>query len=95
MKDPALDLAVISAILSSSIDIAIDNKTCFAAEISLTGEIRSVSRIDQRIQEAEKLGFTKIFIAKKNKINSTVKQSIQIIPVSRVEEVFRILFKKN
>lgn len=94
VSDPALDLAVITSVLSSSIDIPIDKKICFAAEVSLTGEIRSVSRIEQRITEAHKLGFTKIFIAGKN-IKSIPKQSIELVGVNKVEEVFRALFKKQ
>ena len=61
INDPATDLAVISSILSSNIDIAIDHKICFAGEVGLTGEIRAVNRIEQRIAEAAKLGFKKIY----------------------------------
>ena len=67
VDDPAIDLAVVAAILSSNSDISIDQKTCFAAEVGLSGEIRAVSRIEQRVAEAEKLGFGRIFVSKYNK----------------------------
>jgi len=92
ISDPATDLAVISSILSSNIDIAINHKNCFAGEVGLTGEIRAVSRIEQRIAEAEKLGFTKIFIPKLNKGFETSKLKIEVVKASRVEEVFRNIF---
>lgn len=96
VDDPAIDLSVISSVLSSNLDIPIDKDICFAAEIGLTGEIRPVSRIDQRIGEADKLGFKKIYISKFNsKGLDESKYKIQIIKVSRVEELFRSLFKKN
>jgi DNA repair protein RadA/Sms len=93
ISDPASDLAVICSILSSNLDIAINHKYCFAGEVGLTGEIRAVSRIEQRIAEAEKLGFSKIFIPKLNKGFDTSKLKIEVIKASRVEEVFRIIFK--
>ena len=92
ISDPATDLAVICSILSSNLDIAINHKNCFAGEVGLTGEIRAVSRIEQRIAEAEKLGFTKIYIPKLNKGFDTSKLKIEIIKASRVEEVFRKIF---
>lgn len=92
ISDPATDLAVICSILSSNIDIAINHKNCFAGEVGLTGEIRAVSRIEQRIAEAEKLGFSKIYIPKLNKGFSTSKFSIEVVKASRVEEVFRNIF---
>ncbi len=91
VEDPAIDLAVISAILSSNDDEAISEKYCFAAEVGLTGEIRPVNRVEQRILEAEKLGFTKIFISKFNKIDIN-KYKIKIVNVSKVEEVYNNLF---
>ena len=91
VDDPAIDLGVICAILSSNYDIAIDEKTCFAAEVGLSGEIRPVNRCEQRIHEAEKLGFKCIFISKYNKI-SPKNCSIQIISVSKIEEVFKKIF---
>ncbi|MBT8188610.1 MAG: DNA repair protein RadA [Croceitalea sp.] len=91
IDDPAIDLAVIAAILSSNIDMPIDKGFCFAGEVGLAGEVRPVQRIDQRILEAEKLGFTTIFVAKNNKIglkNST----IAIEKVFKIEDVASSLF---
>lgn len=91
VDDPAIDLAVMAAVLSSNADIPIEKGTCFAAEVGLAGEIRPVRRIDQRIVEAEKLGFTTIYVAKHNKI--TLKRpSIQIQQVAKLEEVVSRLF---
>lgn len=95
INDPATDLAVICSVLSSSLDIAIDHKICFAGEVGLTGEIRAVNRIEQRIAEAAKLGFKKIFISTLNKSFDKSGFAIEIIPASRVENVFRTIFKKN
>lgn len=93
VDDPAIDLAVIIAILSSSIDISIPKNVCFAGEIGLTGEIRPVNRIEQRIREAEKLGFKQIFIPKNNtKGLNTKEYAIKIEFVSKVNEVFKRLF---
>ena len=93
VEDPALDLAVICAVLSSSEDIPISQKTCFAAEVGLSGEIRPVSRIESRISEAEKLGFENIFISKYNLKGLNQKNfGIKISPVGKVEDVFRALF---
>lgn len=91
VDDPATDLAVIAAILSSNVDIPIEKGTCFAAEVGLAGEIRPVQRVDQRIAEAEKLGFATIYVAKHNKI--TLKHtSIQIQKVAKIEDVVSRLF---
>lgn len=93
VDDPAIDLAVVSAILSSSEDIPLPDKTCFTAEVGLSGEIRPVNRIEQRISEAEKLGFERIYISKYNtKSLSTQKFNIKVIGVAKVEELFRALF---
>ncbi len=92
INDPATDLAVICSILSSNIDIAINHKMCFAGEVGLTGEIRAVSRIEQRIAEAEKLGFDKIILPGLNKGFNTSKLRIEVVRASRVEEVFRNIF---
>ncbi|MEI6695027.1 MAG: DNA repair protein RadA [Bacteroidota bacterium] len=93
VDDPAIDLAVICSILSSNEDIAISAKDCFAAEVGLSGEIRPVNRIDQRIAEADKLGFERIFISKYNlKGLELTKYNIEIIAVSNVEQVFSKLF---
>ena len=91
VNDPAIDLSVISAVLSSSLDISIDRGVCMAGEIGLSGEIRPVTRIEQRVQEAEKLGFSRIIIPKMKGIES-LKASINIIKVRKVEEAFRELF---
>ena len=91
VDDPAIDLAVVAAILSSNIDIPIEKGVCFAAEVGLAGEIRPVQRIDQRISEAEKLGFSTIYVSKNNKI-SLKNTQIAIELVSRVEDVARSLF---
>ncbi len=92
INDPATDLAVISSILSSNIDVAINHKYCFAGEVGLTGEIRAVSRIEQRIAEAEKLGFKKIFIPGHNKSFDESKYKIELVRANRVEEVFKAVF---
>ncbi len=93
VTDPATDLAVISAILSSNVDAAIDRKTCLCGEVGLSGEIRPVSRILQRIGEAEKLGFQTIVIPHSNlQAVDTAKFSIRIHGVRKVEEAFRELF---
>jgi DNA repair protein RadA/Sms len=91
IDDPAIDLAVVAAILSSNEDIAIEEGVCFAGEIGLSGEIRPVNRVDQRIQEAEKLGFTTIFVSKYNKI-SLKNTGIRIQLVSKIEDVATVLF---
>jgi DNA repair protein RadA/Sms len=91
VEDPAIDLAVVCAILSSNEDVAIAQNVCFAAEVGLSGEIRAVNRIEQRIIEAEKLGFNKIILSKFNKIANKNYQ-IEIIKVSKIEEVVQVLF---
>ena len=91
VDDPAIDLGVVCAILSSNVDMAIDGKCCFAAEVGLSGEIRPVNRCEQRIQEAEKLGFERIFISKYNKVNPQ-DYNIQVTTAGKMEEVFRALF---
>ncbi len=93
VDDPGIDMAVIAAILSSAEDIPLDNKTAFAAEVGLSGEIRAVNRIEARISEAEKLGFGRIFISKFNlKGLEKGKHSINIQPVSSVGQLFSQLF---
>lgn len=91
--DPAIDLAVVCAVLSSSEDLSIDQKSCFSAEVGLSGEIRPVNRIEQRISEAEKLGFEKFYLSKYNlKGIELSKYSITLVPVRKIEEVFSNLF---
>ncbi len=92
VDDPGIDLAVVSSIISSSADIALPKNVCFAAEVGLTGEIRPVHRIEQRIKEAEKLGFEQIFISRFAKINFQPKK-IQIVPIARVSELLAYLEK--
>ncbi|MFV0418938.1 MAG: DNA repair protein RadA [Dysgonomonas sp.] len=92
VNDPAMDLAVISAVLSSSLDISIEKHVCMTGEVGLSGEIRPVNRIEQRILEAEKLGFSKILVPQNNLKGFTSKVNIEIIQVRKVEEAFRQLF---
>lgn len=94
IDDPAGDLAVICSVLSSDIDIALPKDTCFAGEVGLSGEIRPVTRIEQRISEAEKLGFKRIFISRFNtKSIDMSKFNIKVIGAAKVGEVFRKLLK--
>lgn len=90
--DPSLDLAIIIAILSSDLDVNIHKNICFAGEVSLTGEIRPVSRIEQRINEAQKLGFKKIFVSKYSKNLNVQNYSIEVVLVNNIQEVFKNLF---
>jgi DNA repair protein RadA/Sms len=93
IEDPSLDLAIILALLSSYEDIPLPQGICFAGEVGLNGEIRAVNRIQQRIAEAEKLGFEKIIISGFNtKGIDTKKHSIEVIPVERVDEAYRLFF---
>lgn len=91
VDDTAIDLAVVAAILSSNEDVSIKKDFCFAGEVGLSGEIRPVSRVEQRIQEAEKLGFSTIFISKYNKI-SLKNTKIEIKFVSKIEDVVHSIF---
>ncbi|MBR6687074.1 MAG: DNA repair protein RadA, partial [Paludibacteraceae bacterium] len=93
INDPAIDLAVISAILSSNLDIEIPKGFCMAGEVGLSGEIRPVNRIEQRIAEAEKLGFEKMILPEHN-FSSLTKNNykIKLLPVKKTEEAFKILF---
>ena len=92
VSDPGMDLAVISAVLSSSLDMTIENNTCLCGEVGLSGEIRPVHRIEQRIQEAEKLGFSRILIPFNNLKGYNKKMKIDIQQVKRVSDAFRLLF---
>jgi DNA repair protein RadA/Sms len=93
VNDPAMDLAVIAAILSSNLDVSIEKEVCMCGEVGLSGEIRPVNRIEQRILEAEKLGFKKILFPQNNlKGFDTKKLAIQTKSVRKVEEAFRELF---
>lgn len=93
VNDPAIDLAVLAAVLSSNMDLALDEQTCMTGEVGLAGEIRPVNRIDQRIREAEKLGFKLIVVPKGQKYNAIGLQ-IKVQEVSRVSDAFKFLFKK-
>ncbi|MDO6433756.1 DNA repair protein RadA [Flavitalea sp. BT771] len=93
VEDPSIDLAVLCALLSSYEDTPLSSHYCFAGEVGLSGEIRAVNRIEQRIAEAEKLGFEKIFVSRYNiKGLNNQKSNIEIMPVGRVEEVYQYLF---
>lgn len=92
VNDPGMDLSVMSAVLSSNLDISIERNVCMTGEVGLSGEIRPVNRIEQRILEAEKLGFNKILIPQNNLKGFTTKTKIEIIQVRKVEEAFRQLF---
>jgi DNA repair protein RadA/Sms len=93
VEDPSIDLAVLCALLSSYEDIPIQHHICFAGEVGLSGEIRAVNRIEQRIAEAEKLGFEKIIVSKYNQKGlAKQKFNIEVITMGRVEEVYKYLF---
>ena len=93
VNDPAIDLAVACSILSSNVDMSISPRHCFAAELGLSGEVRPVARVEQRIAEADRLGFERIFISKYNARSIDKKRyKIEIVAVGVIEEVFRALF---
>lgn len=93
VNDPAIDLAVLAAVLSSNMDIALDEKICITGEVGLAGEIRPVNRMDQRIREAEKLGFERIMVPAGQKYDSRGLK-IKVVEVGRVLEAFKILLGK-
>ncbi|MBQ6741658.1 MAG: DNA repair protein RadA [Bacteroidales bacterium] len=93
VNDPAIDLAVACAILSSNVDIPVSPRIAFAAELGLSGEVRPVTRVEQRVAEADRLGFEKIFVSKYNLRELDSKRyHLEIIAVSVIEEAFRALF---
>ncbi|MFL5771578.1 MAG: DNA repair protein RadA [Flavisolibacter sp.] len=93
VEDPSIDLAVLVALLSSFEDIPVPHQICFAGEVGLSGEIRAVNRIEQRIAEAEKLGFEKIIVSKYNQKGlNKQKFNIEVVMMSRVEELYKNLF---
>jgi DNA repair protein RadA/Sms len=93
VNDPAIDLPVISAILSSNMDVEIEPTLCMAGEVGLSGEIRPINRIEQRIAEAQKLGFKEIIVPAANiKRLDLSRFEIKVHPASKVEEAFRIIF---
>jgi DNA repair protein RadA/Sms len=93
VDDPAINLAIVDAVLSSTADLPIDAKTCFSGEVGLNGEIRPVPRIEQRIAEADKLGFTRMFLSKYN-LKGIHQDSLKVklIPLSKIEKLTRYLF---
>ncbi len=93
VDDPSSDLAVIAAILSSGADMSVARDTCFAGEVGLSGEVRPVNRIDQRIAEADKLGFKRIFISKQQQLNREQKFTLKVEPISKVSDLLRTLFE--
>lgn len=94
VEDPSIDLAVLCSLLSSYEDIPLAQTICFAGEVGLSGEIRAVNKIDQRIAEAEKLGFEKIIVSKYNQsLKNTSRFNIEVIRMGRVEEVYQNLFQ--
>ena len=90
--DPAIDLAIISSVLSSNLDIPIGREVCFAGETGLSGEIRPVARVEQRIREASKMGFSKIYISKYHRNVISDGLNIEIIPVGKIEHLVKSLF---
>jgi DNA repair protein RadA/Sms len=92
VNDPAIDLAIISSVLSSNLDIPAGKDICFAGETGLSGEIRPVSRIEQRIREAAKMGFTRIYISKYHRNIPTKQSGIEVVPVGKIENLVRSLF---
>lgn len=93
VEDPAIDLAVMAAVLSSSEDVPIDGRTAFAAEVGLSGEVRAVNRVEARIAEADKLGFDRIFISKYSAKGLDLdKFKVKVIPVATIGELYKQLF---
>lgn len=93
VDDPAADLAIVSALISSLEDVAVPSDICFAAEVGLSGEVRAVHRVEQRIQEADRLGFRQIFISKYNlKSIEGKKFRIEVVTIGKVEELYSRLF---
>ena len=94
IEDTAIDLAVVSAILSSNINISIDSDTCLCAEIDLSGELRGVSNIDKRISEAERLGYDKIIVSHNSKIGYSPK-TIKILKLKNLNQLVKQIFKER
>ncbi len=93
VEDPAIDLAVMAAVLSSSEDIPLDGRTAFAAEVGLSGEVRAVNRVEARIAEADKLGFDRIFISKYSAKGLDLgKYKVEVVPVATIGELYKRLF---
>ncbi len=94
VSDPALDVPIVAAVMSSNLDIPIEESTCMVGEIGLSGEIRTVTRIDQRVIEAQRLGFKRIYVPKGNMKGLDGKYSIEVTEIGKVEELLRHLFSK-
>ena len=94
IDDTAIDLAVVSAILSSNINISINSDTCFCAEIDLSGELRGVSNVDRRISEAERLGYNKIIVSNNSKIGYNIKR-IEVLKLKNLDQVVKQIFKER
>jgi DNA repair protein RadA/Sms len=92
VDDPAIDLAVVAAVLSSNADLPVDKSIALSAEVGLSGEVRPVNRMEQRIYEAEKLGFERIVISKYNKGIEQKNFKIQLVKCGRIDEVVKALF---
>ena len=92
VNDPAIDLAVITAVLSSNLDIAVPPEICFAGEVGLSGEIRAVPRIEQRIREAAKLGFERMIISKYHKDSNLPKNGPELIRAGKIETLVKTIF---
>ena len=92
VSDPAIDLALVTAIMSSNANIPVTGKIAFAGDLSLSGEVRPVNRIDQRISEAEKLGFDKILISKACKEINQRDYQIEVVKVAKIEDSIRAVF---
>lgn len=92
VDDPAIDLAIVAALISSFNDTAVNHTYCFAAEVGLSGEIRAVNRVEQRIAEAQKLGFEKMIISRYNKMEKSSSKKIEIVSISKVEQLIQLLF---
>lgn len=93
VEDPAIDLAVMAAVLSSSEDVPLDGRTAFAAEVGLSGEVRAVNRVEARIAEADKLGFNRIFISKYSAKGLDIsKYNVEVVPVATIGELYKRLF---
>ena len=95
VSDPACDLAVVSAVLSSNFDFAVPSDICFAGEVGLSGEIRPVAQTDRRIIEASSLGFRKIFVSSFSSLEGVEDQKIEVVKVADVPALCRSLFKGN
>ena len=93
VEDPSIDLAMVSALLSSYEDVPVPQQVCFAGEVGLSGEIRPVYRVEQRIAEAEKLGFERILVSRANQKNlKNVAKKIELVYISKIEHMPKLLF---